>query len=403
MKKILIILIFLQFLIFPKENVKIVNGFKQGEFTDKLEDGSIEKGTYINNIKNGKYSFEIPDSNLLLKGNYLNGLLNGVERIYKNGKFVGEITYFQNNVLGNQIEHIDELIRTGYMGLNKNGYFEIKTPDSVIEYKQENELINGQVIIHKNNGDKIYLTFFNGISLGDVKYVKANGKISYHEYLFDIENIGSSEKKFLENIYLYLKENKVNKVNNLKNGNVKIEFNGAIIEYPYINNEITGTVRITYPDIIKEIIFKNGKREGKSTYMSGNFSETREYKNDMLDGKVDKNDETLIYSKGKLIKMIQYVDNNSFITTNFIDEKPVGNLIITENGKERILATYDKNHMLVFDVKEYAKKGDKLLFYNSLTNPIFIIVHKKNGEKRQYKSIKDYLENKEYIKLHPKS
>ncbi|SQA12847.1 Uncharacterised protein [Streptobacillus moniliformis] len=105
-----------------------------------------------------------------------------------------------------------------------------------------------------------------------------------------------------------------------------------------------------------------------------------------------------MYSKGKMIKMIQYIDDKTFITTNFINEKPVGNLIITENGKERIIAKYDKNHILVFNVKEYAKNGDKLLFYGSLTNPIYIIAYKKNGEKRQYKSLKDYLENKEYVK-----
>ncbi|WP_064580643.1 hypothetical protein [Streptobacillus moniliformis] len=398
MKKILIILVFLQFLIFSKEEVKIVNGFKQGKFIDRLEDGSIEKGKYVNDIKSGEYTFEIPDNNLLLKGNYLNGLLNGVEKIYKNGKYIGEITYFQNKVLGNQVEYIDELIRSGYMGVNNNGYFKLKTPDSIIEYKQENDLVTGQVIINKNNGDKIYLTLFEGITLGDVKYVKRNGEISYYEYLFDIENITKSEEKFLENIYIYLEENKVEKINNLKNGNVKIEVDNAIIEYSYVNNEITGTVRLTFPDIIKEITFKNGKREGIATYTSDNFSEIRSYKNDILEGNIKKEKETLVYSKGKMIKMIQYIDDKTFITTNFINEKPVGNLIITENGKERIIAKYDKNHILVFNVKEYAKNGDKLLSYGSLTNPIYIIAYKKNGEKRQYKSLKDYLENKEYVK-----
>ncbi|WP_064611335.1 hypothetical protein [Streptobacillus moniliformis] len=398
MKKILIILVFLQFLIFSKEEVKIVNGFKQGKFIDRLEDGSIEKGKYVNDIKSGEYTFEIPDNNLLLKGNYLNGLLNGVEKIYKNGKYIGEITYFQNKVLGNQVEYIDELIRSGYMGVNNNGYFKLKTPDSIIEYKQENDLVTGQVIINKNNGDKIYLTLFEGITLGDVKYVKRNGEISYYEYLFDIENITKSEEKFLENIYIYLEENKVEKINNLKNGNVKIEVDNAIIEYSYVNNEITGTVRLTFPDIIKEITFKNGKREGIATYTSDNFSEIRSYKNDILEGNIKKEKETLVYSKGKMIKMIQYIDDKTFITTNFINEKPVGNLIITENGKERIIAKYDKNHILVFNVKEYAKNGDKLLFYGSLTNPIYIIAYKKNGEKRQYKSLKYYLENKEYVK-----
>ncbi|WP_064591973.1 hypothetical protein [Streptobacillus moniliformis] len=398
MKKILIILVFLQFLIFSKEEVKIVNGFKQGKFIDRLEDGSIEKGKYVNDIKSGEYTFEIPDNNLLLKGNYLNGLLNGVEKIYKNGKYIGEITYFQNKVLGNQVEYIDELIRSGYMGVNNNGYFKLKTPDSIIEYKQENDLVTGQVIINKNNGDKIYLTLFEGITLGDIKYVKRNGEISYYEYLFDIENITKSEEKFLENIYIYLEENKVEKINNLKNGNVKIEVDNAIIEYSYVNNEITGTVRLTFPDIIKEITFKNGKREGIATYTSDNFSEIRSYKNDILEGNIKKEKETLVYSKGKMIKMIQYIDDKTFITTNFINEKPVGNLIITENGKERIIAKYDKNHILVFNVKEYAKNGDKLLSYGSLTNPIYIIAYKKNGEKRQYKSLKDYLENKEYVK-----
>ncbi|CAM3249960.1 hypothetical protein STFE110948_06925 [Streptobacillus felis] len=397
MKKIFTMLLLLQLFLFSKEEVEIINGFKQGPFIETLDDGSIEKGTYVNNVKNGEFTLEVPEINLLLKGTYLNGFLNGVEKVYKDGNFVGEITYFQNEQLGEQLEYIDELTRSGYMGMNRNGYFELKTPDSVISFKEEDALINGQVIINKNNGDKIYLTMFEGITLGDIKYVKSNGEIKFYEYLFDIDEITPSEEKFLETIYLYLEENKVEKINNLKQGDVKIEIDDVKIEYSYVNNEINGTVKLIFPEVTKEINFKDGKRDGESKYTIGSFTEIKRYKNDLLDGMSIRGNQDIYYTKGRITKIISHIDDNSFVTINFVNEKPVGNLTITENGIVRIEGTYDENHILVFDGKDIAKDGDKVLLYDSKHIPMYIIVIKENGEKRQYKKINDYLENKEYV------
>ncbi|WP_067323386.1 hypothetical protein [Streptobacillus felis] len=397
MKKIFTMLLLLQLFLFSKEEVEIINGFKQGPFIETLDDGSIEKGTYVNNVKNGEFTLEVPEINLLLKGTYLNGFLNGVEKVYKDGNFVGEITYFQNEQLGEQLEYIDELTRSGYMGMNRNGYFELKTPDSVISFKEEDALINGQVIINKNNGDKIYLTMFEGITLGDIKYVKSNGEIKFYEYLFDIDEISPSEEKFLETIYLYLEENKVEKINNLKQGDVKIEIDDVKIEYSYVNNEINGTVKLIFPEVTKEINFKDGKRDGESKYTIGSFTEIKRYKNDLLDGMSIRGNQDIYYTKGRITKIISHIDDNSFVTINFVNEKPVGNLTITENGIVRIEGTYDENHILVFDGKDIAKDGDKVLLYDSKHIPMYIIVIKENGEKRQYKKINDYLENKEYV------
>ncbi|NYV27492.1 hypothetical protein HP397_01440 [Streptobacillus felis] len=397
MKKIFTMLLLLQLFLFSKEEVEIINGFKQGPFIETLDDGSIEKGTYVNNVKNGEFTLEVPEINLLLKGTYLNGFLNGVEKVYKDGNFVGEITYFQNEQLGEQLEYIDELTRSGYMGMNRNGYFELKTPDSVISFKEEDALINGQVIINKNNGDKIYLTMFEGITLGDIKYVKSNGEIKFYEYLFDIDEITPSEEKFLETIYLYLEENKVEKINNLKQGDVKIEIDDVKIEYSYVNNEINGTVKLIFPEVTKEINFKDGKRDGESKYTIGSFTEIKRYKNDLLDGMSIRGNQNIYYTKGRINKIVNHIDDNSFVTINFVNEKPVGNLTITENGIVRIEGTYDENHILVFDGKDIAKDGDKVLLYDSKHIPMYIIVIKENGEKRQYKKINDYLENKEYV------
>lgn len=397
MKKIFTVLLLLQLFLFSKEEVEIINGFKQGPFIETLDDGSIEKGTYVNNVKNGEFTLEVPEINLLLKGTYLNGFLNGVEKVYKDGNFVGEITYFQNEQLGEQLEYIDELTRSGYMGMNRNGYFELKTPDSVISFKEEDALINGQVIINKNNGDKIYLTMFEGITLGDIKYVKSNGEIKFYEYLFDIDEITPSEEKFLETIYLYLEENKVEKINNLKQGDVKIEIDDVKIEYSYVNNEINGTVKLIFPEVTKEINFKDGKRDGESKYTIGSFTEIKRYKNDLLDGISTRGKQSLYYVEGRINKIVNHIDDNSFVTINFVNEKPEGNLTITENGIVRIEGTYDENHILVFDGKDIAKDGDKVLLYDSKHIPMYIIVIKENGEKRQYKKINDYLENKEYV------
>ncbi|WP_156300466.1 hypothetical protein [Streptobacillus canis] len=397
MKKFLITLIFLQNIIFPLEEVNIINNFKQGKYIDKLEDGSIEKGTYINHLKNGEYILEYPDLNLTLKGTYFNNLLHGIEKIYKNNDLVGEISYFQNEVLGNQLEYIEELTRTGYMGMYKNGYFEMKTDDSIITYKEEDELINGQVIINKNNGDKIYLSFFEGINLGDIKYVNKNGDIKYYEYLFDIENITPIEEKFLENIYMYLEEGNVKKENNLKQGPVKIQINDATIEYNYINNEITGNVKLTFPNVTKQISFIKGKREGTSIYNMYNLIETRNYKNDLLDGETTLFNQHITYFKGKVIKIIKQINENSKLITNFINEKPVGNLILIEDEQEKIIGFFDENHILISDGKKYAKQEDKLEMHGTSDNIIYVIAIKKNGEKRQYKSLNDYQKDNEYV------
>lgn len=165
MKKI--VLIFLMLFSFSttysasilKENVGVVKGVKQGAYTIKYSDGSMEKGTYKNGKKEGKYIWlEEPsegDFSYIEEGTYVNGVRQGKyvygnlespssyryteEGSYKNGKKNGSVTIqsYSTGIVtilksqevnglkqGKYIEIYDE---EGATGNTANNYTEIGT------------------------------------------------------------------------------------------------------------------------------------------------------------------------------------------------------------------------------------------------------------------------------------
>ena len=169
-----------------KENVKIVKGLKEGDYTIEYIDGSIESGTYKKGKKTGEYSCDKSEENesegirvwQLETGTYNNGVKNGEYVLSYGIDFLDSNT--ENDNYSNEV------------GMYVNGF---KDGDYVAMFKSgDSEVIElGRYVKSKKEGDYLIEYYNKGVknSYEEGKY-KDNIKVGeYTRYLQD----GSVEKQ----------------------------------------------------------------------------------------------------------------------------------------------------------------------------------------------------------------
>lgn len=188
--------------------------FKVGEYK--------AKGNFLNGLPNGIFEEYYPDGNIMIRVTYENGERIKEESYYKNGKLIG---IFENN--GDSKVYYDN----GDLVMSYNN----KTKENILYHENGNPLL-----IKKENSSSIY--------------------DENNEVLFEVENgslveVGGTLRKIDDGSFQYVKDDRVI---------ATIDYNGEVINYFYS----TGQIMISSNEAIgtNEIFFRDGntfmKEEG---------------------------------------------------------------------------------------------------------------------------------------------
>ena len=197
-----------------KDGVMYGDG-KEATGTFEFKSGKYKvKGNFVNGLPDGLFEKYYSDGSIMVKDTYENGVNTKEELYYKNGQLMGSFADNEDLKL-----HYD------------NG-------NLIMTY---NDKIDESIIYHEN-GNPLMITNKNESSI----YNENN------EMLFKVKNeepvdIGSSLKKLSDGSFELVKDNKVL---------AKIDANGEIINYLYSTGETMLKVNDTTG--VTEIFFKNG-------------------------------------------------------------------------------------------------------------------------------------------------
>ncbi|WP_067139712.1 toxin-antitoxin system YwqK family antitoxin [Oceanivirga salmonicida] len=391
-----------------KEEVKVINGRKEGESKEIYPDGRILYSTYKNGVRQGKAKIEYPNGNIEItniKNDYLHGdtITTSANAEYevkgkyiykykdgdfitrnKSGKIVEKITYILDEATRMETNYDNDIVEAVFNPFF--GTFKIKILNGNSEYefkyfneKYANEFGNrfGQLkITHLGN---VYTqTIIKNKPITMAKVVYKNGEIKYAKkikdllpdeikdnYNFDAEYKGEDKKM-----------TKSFEIDGLK-GQIKDGKIDGILEY---HDKMTSNKIV--------MNFKDGKLDGEvSVYTSekGVYSKTN-IKNDKLHGKYIENFDEFrvekIFENGRLVECLFYENN---VETKKYEVTDEGILIMSSNH---------------FSIHE----GDTLkIYYKPVPygedEKIMVIVTKKNGQVRMYKKLSEYQGGGSYIEL----
>ena len=188
---------------------------KEATGTFEFKSGKYKvKGNFVNGIPDGLFEEYYPDGSIMIKDTYINGVNTKEEIYYKNGQLLG------------------------VFGDNEDLKLYFDDGKLIMTY---NDKIDESIIYHEN-GNPLMITNKNESSI----YNENN------EMLFKVKNeepvdIGSSLKKLSDGSFELVKDNKVL---------AKIDANGEIINYLYSTGETMLKVNDTTG--VTEFFFKNG-------------------------------------------------------------------------------------------------------------------------------------------------
>jgi len=131
------------------------------------------KGTYINQMKEGKWQFfsEFTNGYLISEENYSKNLRNGISlKFYPNSTIAEKLTYVNNIKQGEWTQYYPTgavLLKSYYQGGQINGKFEVWFENGSIEYsgQYKNDSRDGLWVIYKNDGTiKYKLEYLAGVT-----------------------------------------------------------------------------------------------------------------------------------------------------------------------------------------------------------------------------------------------
>ncbi|WP_067139722.1 toxin-antitoxin system YwqK family antitoxin [Oceanivirga salmonicida] len=383
------------------EEVKVIDGRKEGKSKEIYPDGRIFYSTYKHGVRQGEGKIEYPNGDIeiinikdgliqgetifkssngeyIIKGQYLNGLIDGdFITTDKNGNLLQKETF----ILGENLKTIDygDGFETVITNTPMYTIVDLKSEDDNLEmsYKVfKGKLFGQSKIVHQGN---VYTqTFINSKPITMAKVVYQNGKIKY----------GKSIKELLPN-----------------------EFKEVIsFDFKYNKKDKKMTKSFNEDEIKGKI--KDGKIEGLLEYKDEKYDvkTTSMFKNDELDG------ETIIYLNEKTTLTFNMKNNllngehvQNFgeysLIVNFKDGRVVGDCYIVEKNVKKIHGKADESGLLIRYLDHFkVHEGDTIKGYYKVIlkgadKEMMQIVTKANGQIRRYGRLNEYQGGGEYIEL----
>gem|GEM_PF-3748665 len=376
---------------------------KEGFFEHYFDDNKDllkSCGTYLNDLKNGLWKEYDKDRVLIFEGEYEDGEICGLVKLFfKNGK-VKETGHVKNslkigswsrNYINGKIKYLENF-NNGHLLGNWQGFYENESIMLQGNYSKNKK--NGLWSGYYNNGQLMYeQNYVGGVKHGKGSYYiyefsssvkeeiiyendKRIGSATFYVLNKDTNHYEKSDAQFnSERKYKYFEEM-------IKNGSLEIfpQFES----YTYDHNVFNGKGSITYTDSSKEIFYyKNGVLDGNA--FSNNADGTKEkfiYQNGLKEGVAE------IIGKNQEIETFHYENNvkegcgeilfknGNVLLFNYVDGKKSGPATLRlkngdieefnlENNLKEGLGKYtytDKSYE-VFTYKNDIKEGKAKYFF----------------------------------------